>query len=178
MGEDDMPDFLAYHKSLNAELVAIKDRVRNLVPRHWPTDGLFKESVLRHVLRRHLPESLFVGTGFIVTEQTCSRQIDVLVLDKQRPRLFCDGDLAIATPDAVRAAIEVKTGLDGPAEINSVILKAAEDRAIWYRALFGCNNIFALFVCLASVGNGNPRSFGLAWTPERGGFHGYHTTTL
>ena len=140
-----MPDFLAYHKSLNTEMTAIKDRVRNLI-HHWPTDGSFKESVLRNVLRRHLPESLFVGTGFVVTAQKSSKQIDVLVLDKKCPRLFWDGDLVIVTPDAVRAAIEVKTGLNGPAEIESAILKAAEDRATWYRALFGCNNIFALFV--------------------------------
>jgi hypothetical protein len=140
-----MPDFIAYHKSLNAELTAIKDRVRNLI-QHWPTDGSFKESVLRNILKRHLPESLFIGTGFVVTETACSKQIDVLILDKDCPRLFWDGDLVIVTPDAVRAAIEVKTGLNSPSEIESVILKAAEDRASWYRTLFGCNNIFALFV--------------------------------
>jgi hypothetical protein len=61
-----MPDFLAFHRSLCDELKAIKDRVRNLI-QHWPTDGAFKESALRSVLRRHLPESVYIGTGFVVT---------------------------------------------------------------------------------------------------------------
>ena len=140
-----MPDYLAYHQSLSAELTAMKDRVRSLV-KHYATDGSFKEGMLRNVLRRHLPETLFVGTGFIVTNKAASKQIDILVLDKSCPRLFCDNDLVIVTPDVVRAAIEVKTGLNSPAKIKDTIMEAARDRAIWYRTPFGCNNISALFV--------------------------------
>jgi len=140
-----MPDYVAYHKSLNAELTAIKDRVRNLI-QHWPTDGSFKESVLRNVLRRHLPESLFVGTGFVVTKDASSSQIDILVVDKEKPRLFWDGELLIVTPDAVRAAIEVKTGLDNPSGVEAAILKAAENKTKWKREMFGWDNLLALFV--------------------------------
>jgi hypothetical protein len=138
-------DFLAYHRSLAAELNAVKDRVRHLI-RHWPTDGSFKESVLRSVLRRHLPESLFIGTGFVVTAADCSRQIDLLIVDKDRPRLFWDGDLIIVTPDAVRAAIEVKTGLDGPTEIDDAIITLAANKITWVKALYGWNNWTGLFV--------------------------------
>ena len=138
-------DFLAYHRSLAAELNAVKDRVRHLI-RHWPTDGSFKESVLRNVLRRHLPESLFVGTGFVVTAADCSRQIDLLIVDKDHPRLFWDGDLIIVTPDAVRAVIEVKTGLDGPSAIEEAIMTLAANKKTWVKALYGCNNWTGLFV--------------------------------
>ncbi len=104
-------NFLAYHQSLATELTAVKDRVRNLI-QHWPTDGAFKESALRIVLRRHLPETLQVGTGFNVSRcGECSTQIDLLIVDRSYPTLFKEGDLLIVTPSAVRAIIEVKTKL-------------------------------------------------------------------
>jgi len=139
------PDFLAYHQSLAAEFNAVKDRVRNLIP-HWGTDGAFKESILRSVLRRHLPESLFIGTGFIVTATECSSQIDLLLVDKDHPRLFCDGDLIIVTPEAVKAVIEVKTGLDGQAAIEETIMTLAVNKNTWSRAHYGWDNWIGLFV--------------------------------
>lgn len=104
------PDYLAFHKSMAAELDALKNRVRNLVT-HWGEDGAHKEATLRAVLRRHLPESVTVGTGFIVGDGVASTQVDVLIVDKSKPTLFRDGDMMIVTPDAVRAVIEVKTRL-------------------------------------------------------------------
>ena len=145
LGATDLADFSAYHKSLQAELTAIKDRVRNLI-QHWPTDGAFKESALRSVLRRHLPESLFIGTGFIVTEKDCSQQIDILIVDKECPCLFWDGDLVIVTPEAVRAVIEVKTGLNSPSDIENVILSAAQNKTIWKNALFGWKNFLGIYI--------------------------------
>ena len=106
--ERDHPDYLAFHKSVSAELYSVKDRIRNLVS-HWPTDGEAKEVALRSVLRRHLPENVIVGRGFIVTPTESSTQIDVLIIDASKPTLFKDGDLLIVTPDAVRGVIEVKT---------------------------------------------------------------------
>lgn len=104
------PNYESYHRSLTEELYSIKDRVRNLVT-HWGTDGEFKEVALRSILRRHLPESVIVGRGFIVTPNSTSTQIDVLVVDASKPFLFKDGDLLIVTPDAVLGVIEVKTAL-------------------------------------------------------------------
>jgi hypothetical protein len=86
------PDFKAYHRSVSDELYSVKNRIRNLV-RHWGTDGEAKEVALRSVLRRHLPESVIVGRGFVVTPEASSTQIDILVVDASKPTLFKDGDL-------------------------------------------------------------------------------------
>ncbi len=105
-----MPDYRAYHRSLTDELHALKDRVRCLT-QHWPSDGEYKEAALRAVLRRHLPNSLSIGRGFIVTPQDSSTQLDLMIVDGAKPTLFKDGDLMFVTPDCVRAVIEVKTDL-------------------------------------------------------------------
>jgi hypothetical protein len=123
-------DFLKYQQSMAAELDAIKDRVRHLI-QHWATDGAFKEAALRNVLRRHLPESLQIGTGFIVNSRgICSSQIDLLIVDRNYPTLFKDGDLLIVTPSAVRTIVEVKTTLTGPAAIQEALNKLAACRAV------------------------------------------------
>jgi hypothetical protein len=88
-----------YFQSLAIEVEALKDRVRYLIEdQHWQTDGEWKESVIRQVLRRHLPQSVSVSRGFIVTASTASRQIDVLIVDSSKPVLFRDGDLVFVTP--------------------------------------------------------------------------------
>jgi hypothetical protein len=120
-----MPDFLEYHKSLTDELHSLKDRIRNLTE-HWPTDGEYKEAALRTVLRRHLPSSLVVGRGFIVTEQSGSTQIDLLIADGNKPTLFRDGELMFVTPDCVRAVIEVKTSLPAAANVEECAVKLAK----------------------------------------------------
>jgi hypothetical protein len=99
-----------YFRSLTAEVEALKDRVRQLIEdRHWQTDGEWKESVVRQMLRRHLPASASVGRGFVVTATQSSHQLDVLVFDSSKPVLFKDGDLVFVTPDAVFGVIEVKS---------------------------------------------------------------------
>jgi hypothetical protein len=120
-----MPNYLEYHKSLTDELHALKDRIRNLAE-HWPTDGEYKEAALRTVLRRHLPSSLVVGRGFIVTEQSSSTQIDLLIADGSKPTLFRDGDLMFVTPDCVRAVMEVKTSLPASADVEECAVKLAK----------------------------------------------------
>lgn len=116
--------FLDYHKSIAVELNAIKNRVRNLIPNHWATDGGFKEAALRQVIRRHLPESLQVGTGFIVDDHgNCSTQIDILIVDRAYSTLFKEGDSLIVAPDGVRGIIECKTTLQGPQEVGEAISK-------------------------------------------------------
>ena len=93
-----MPDYLEYHKSLANEPDAIKDRIGYLIE-HRVTIGEFKEAALRAVLRRHLPSTMIVGKGFIVSEHETSSQIDLLIADGGMPTLFRDGDLMIVTPD-------------------------------------------------------------------------------
>lgn len=77
--------------------------------RHWLSDGEWKESVIRAVIRRNLPKTFGVGSGFVVTEEGPSTQVDILVYDNTKPMLFQDGDFVIVTSDQVHALIEVKT---------------------------------------------------------------------
>jgi hypothetical protein len=103
-------DTIAYLHTLTREFEAVKDRVRLLIGNaHWPSEGGWKESVLRSVLRRHLPPNLQVGTGFVLSPEGLSRQVDVLLFDDRGPILFRDGDFVIVTPDVVAGIIEVKT---------------------------------------------------------------------
>lgn len=125
------PDFLSYHRSLQTELDAIRNRVRNLI-QHRATDGAFKEAALRNVIRRHIPEPLFAGTGFVVTREACSSQIDILVVDKSLPTLFQDGDLVIVTPEAARAAIEVKTTLIGQQAFQQAFSTHAANQSLCF----------------------------------------------
>ena len=120
-----------YHISITNELNIIKDRVRNLIrDRHWGEDGRHKESALRHVLGRFMPENITIGTGFIVRTQRIStdnhtnckdlssnyevftvpsRQIDVIIFDNSFPVLFQDDDFFIVDERSVKGIIEVKT---------------------------------------------------------------------
>jgi len=101
-----------YFRDLSKELRAVQNRIRNLIGDvHCPSDGAWKESVLRTVLRRYLPPSFTVGSGFILTPDGVSTQMDILICDDSAPVLFRDGDFVITTADCVRAAVEVKTGL-------------------------------------------------------------------
>ena len=114
-----------YYQSLTSELDAVKNKIRHLVT-HWQTDGEWKEAALRTILRRHLPASVHVGRGFIVKRNQSSTQIDLLVLKPEKPTLFRDGELAIVTPDAPGAIVEVKTNLNGKAAWNNACKKLAK----------------------------------------------------
>lgn len=126
------PNYLNFHKSITNELYSLKDRIRNLVL-HWPTDGEWKEVALRNLLRKHLPSSVVVGSGFIVTEDDSSTQIDILVLDANKPTLFRDGDLYIVTPDCVLAAVEVKSRQASTKEFADTLTKLANVEKICSR---------------------------------------------
>jgi hypothetical protein len=121
-------DFVPYLQSLTDELTAIRNRVRLLV-KNWPADGHFKEVVLRQVLRRHLPESVFVGTGFVVNTFGPSGEIDVLIVDRAMPTLFKEDELLIVTPESVKAVVEVKTRLGGPSAICEAVAQLAQRKA-------------------------------------------------
>lgn len=119
-----------FHQTLAEEFLVTRDRVDHLTD-HRGTKGGFKESVLRTILRRFLPTSLTLGTGFIVDEANqSSSQIDILIVDSNYPTLFKDGDLMIVTPNAVRGIIEVKTGQEGPKKIAETIEKLSTCRQL------------------------------------------------
>src|SRR5437016_5226748 len=103
-------NLIEYHKSVADEIDAVRNRIRHLMNEpHWPTDGEMKESLLRHILRRHLPETFRVGRGFVLSQDRCSKQIDILVYDSSSPVIFKEGDLVFLSRDTVRAIIEVKS---------------------------------------------------------------------
>ncbi len=119
-----------FHISTGKELIAIKDRVRNLIE-HWSEDGRYKEAVLKTVIQRFLPEKYQIATGFVVkstfdrSNHSASRQIDIIIYDKQFPVLFKENDFVIVVPDSVRAIIEVKANLENQG-IEKVARKANE----------------------------------------------------
>lgn len=134
-----------YYRSLSLELRGLKNRVRSFIrDRHWLTDGEWKESVLRSMLRRHLPRTVEVGRGFVVAPHGTSTQIDVLLHDTDKPILFRDGDLVFVTPDAVRGVIEVKTRINDRTELESALTRICDVSQL-IRAQVGKEQFFGLF---------------------------------
>lgn len=141
MNEDE--EGLDYFHSITLEFQALKDRVRHFIrAQHWLTDGEWKESVLRAVLRRHLPQNIGVGKGFVITKDGPSSQIDILLFDRTKPLLYQDGDLVIVTPDLCMGVIEVKTRLD-PTKLRQAIQKLSDCRD--YVSNFQCRPFVGLF---------------------------------
>lgn len=119
-----MGDFREYHKALTSELEAAKGKLANLVE-HWASVGALREAVFRSVLRRHLPDSVAVGSGFVVDRGGRSTQLDILVTRPHKPFLFRDGDVLVVTPDVPAVIVEVKTRLRGEKEWGEAIDKLA-----------------------------------------------------
>jgi len=140
-------DIEAYYKSLTTEFESLKDRIRNFIGlEHLPTDGEWKESVLRSMLRRNLPERTKIGRGFVLTKDGPTTQCDLLLYDSEAPVLFRDGELVILTPDAVRGIIEVKTNTttqilrDALDKSSAIGMKLGYQRAKCFFALFSYEN--------------------------------------
>ncbi|EOD9428777.1 DUF6602 domain-containing protein [Vibrio harveyi] len=119
-----------FHKTTTKELLAIKDRVRYLI-NHWGEDGRYQEAVLKSVIERFLPERYCITSGFVIKQTTtsenheASKQIDIIIYDRDYPVLFKEGDFAIVTADSVEAIIEVKANLKNQ-QPEKVIRKANE----------------------------------------------------
>lgn len=103
-------DVAKHFRSITDELDSLKDRVRNFISdRHWLTDGEWKESVLRAIIARRLPDTVRIGRGFILTEEGPTTQCDIVLYRSDCPILFREGDLVFLTPDSVLAVVEVKS---------------------------------------------------------------------
>lgn len=122
---------LDYHKTTSKELLALTNKVRNLIT-HWGEDGRYKEAVLKNIIRRFLPEKFTIGTGFVIKqtanrgEHLTSRQLDLVIYDDASPVLFKEGDFVILTPDAVKGVIEVKANLQNQG-LTEVLRQANEN---------------------------------------------------
>jgi len=134
-----------YQKSITEELSIIKDRVRFLIgDAHWASDGAYKETILRNVIKRFLPPNLGIGYGFIVRYENetvfPSTQIDIIVYDTSFPLIFQQDDFIITTSSAVKGIIEVKTKITS-SNFGEVIKKSTKlDR---FLNSYSFNGIFA-----------------------------------
>ena len=137
-----MSDYNKYQKSISDELISIKDRVRNFIDNnHWGEDGRYKEIILSHVLRKHLPKSVSVGTGFIVNDNDdITGQIDIIIYRNDIPLLFKQDDFIIAPTECVLGIIEVKSRANTHV-CEEVIRTAKRNGEIIGRTVF--NGLFA-----------------------------------
>jgi hypothetical protein len=131
-----------YQKSISDELISIKDRVRHFIGNnHWGEDGRYKENILSHVLRKHLPKSVSVGTGFIVNNNDdITKQIDIIIYRNDIPLLFKQDDFIIAPAECVLGIIEVKSRAT-TSIFREVIQTAKRNGDIIGRSVF--NGLFA-----------------------------------
>ena len=131
-----------YFESLSGEFEALKNRVRCMIgDSHWPTEGGWKESVLRKAVRDKIPSSVDVASGFLVAPRASggllesrgtSRQIDLLVYDSMTPALFKDGGMAIIQPNSARAIVEVKSKIESRGHLEDTLKKLAENAEFIY----------------------------------------------
>lgn len=123
-----MPDYLSYQKSISAELLSIRNRVRYFIGNHhWGEDGRYKEVILKECIRDKLPSSVNIGTGFVICGgDEITTQIDLIVYRSEIPSLFKKEDFVILPREAVLGIIEVKSKLRSE-EINECFRKAHEN---------------------------------------------------
>ena len=134
-------NYINYHKSITEELLAGRNRVRYFIGgNHWGEDGRFKEVLLMNYLRRVLPSSVSIGTGFVKNKHQITKQIDIIIYDNSIPMLFSEGDFVIALPESVLGIIEVKSRLKLDDSLKNAIIKADKNGAIINKDIF--NGIF------------------------------------
>ena len=132
-----MPNYLEYQKSISKELLSIKDRLRNFIDNHhWPEDGRYKEIILTDILRKHLPKSVSVGTGFVMGEQGLSTQVDIIIYRNDFPVMFRQSDFVIVVPEAVLGIIEVKSRITGATQLTQVVDKLSVAAEIVCKPIF------------------------------------------
>lgn len=125
-----------FQKSINQELILVKDRVKNLIDidiNHHGEDGSYREAILRNVIKRFLPNNISIGTGFVVAKKNNNfkrtSQIDIILYDNTYPLLFQEGDFIITTPKNVKAIIEVKTTIKNT-DLKEIVDKARKNYEI------------------------------------------------
>ena len=68
------PDFTKFHQSIGYELLAVKDRVGNLIGMaNAAEEGRYREGILNRVIREHVPEK-FAIAGPRKTKSVLSRR--------------------------------------------------------------------------------------------------------
>lgn len=139
----------AYLESWSDEILARADRVRHLIgERHWPSDGSYKEMLIREFLLRHVPNELCVTRGFIrhLHDDIVSPEVDLLITDaKQHAPLFHEGDFQVVPPSSVLATFEIKStyrkdvlrsALSNVRRVRATALQGAQNGDIWSAIVF------------------------------------------
>lgn len=149
-----MPNYIEFQKSLSIELIAVKDRVKSFIGNHhWGEDGRYKESVLMQTLRNYLPDTVRIGTGFVISGNRCSTQIDIIIYSASITPFFKSGDFVIVEKSDVKGIIEVKTRLN-KYDISNVVEKAHQNGELIDFPIF--NGIFAYESDLRTQGDHLP----------------------
>lgn len=125
----DRSDLTGFAALLGESLSSRVDMLERLLRgSHYPSLGQYKERLLSDTIRGYLPQSVEVGSGFVLfpheddappsgeyhdplnqSAYSVSRQCDILVFDTARfPPIFRDREFVVVRPEAVRAVIEVK----------------------------------------------------------------------
>lgn len=95
-------------QSIADEVISKSQRVEYLI-HHNQTKGNYRETLLRAVLKKYIPNKYEVATGFI---EGCNRQCDILIYDSHNfSPFFKEDDLVVVPRNSVRAVIEVKSTL-------------------------------------------------------------------
>jgi hypothetical protein len=153
---------------------------------HFPSLGTYKERLLAETIRKYLPKSVEVGTGFVLFPHehdsppggfsnfdhlnrsafAVSRQCDIVVFDSSSfPPVFRDGDFVVLRPESVKAVIEVKGSLSIP-ETRSMVDAFIDFGRKWrstqlfYRSHYQKVSKAPMLACMAwsigKNGRGNP----------------------
>lgn len=139
----------AYLTSWSEEILARADRVRHLIgERHWPSDGSYKEMLIREFLLRHVPNDLCVTRGFVrhLHDEIVSPEVDLLITDaKQHVPLFHEGDFQVVAPSSVLATFEIKstyrkdvlsTALTNVRRVRATALHGVQNSDVWSAIVF------------------------------------------
>jgi hypothetical protein len=106
--------FRKFARSHIGDFDAARDRLAHLLGARQPYPiGSSREELVRTFLRGLLPRGVTVSTGVIYGFEVVpnSAQIDVLVWDStHHPAVYAVGDFTVVPPEAVIAAISVKSG--------------------------------------------------------------------
>lgn len=133
------PDFRSYLASWQAEFMTRSMRVRSLIgERHWLSDGMYKEALVREFLTKYLEPGILIGRGFIKpgpADEWPSNEIDVLLADPAaHAPYFWEGGLLITPPSGVLGHIEVKSTLSTQSLKEAIARQDAIQRTLGPRA--------------------------------------------
>jgi hypothetical protein len=129
-------------KSIVREIESKYDRLGKFINHNY-TQGVFREKLIKDVLKNYLSSAVGLRTGFIksISDNRVSRQIDILLLNENMAfnSYYRDDDIVIARSDAVLCAIEVKSNFtkESLKEVESNLLSIKEiNPKIRYSAFF------------------------------------------